>query len=215
MKRPAALFLAVIVLIITAPPLPAPIQEIPEPTPASKSKQPKSPTVKKTADMTSQELHVVFTDNTRAALMYLRNYVENFEKVPFVGKSDVSPNEITERLRQVLSNRFKNVSIASEGSSSRGVSGLVMVFDLQAHVGMMSFQKTTVSFLATFKDGGGKPIQTVPPPEQGQYPGQRPEVVSRRQSRRRLQISRKSSVVRLRPAREQSVNVNPKPIEAS
>jgi hypothetical protein len=161
MSRIIRLFLPIALLLITAHRLPAPIQEIPEPTPASKAKQPKSSTVKKTADMTSQELHVVFTDNTRAALMYLRNYVENFEKVPFAGKSDVNPNEITERLRQVLSNRFKNVSIASEGSSTRGVSGLIMVFDLQAHVGMMSFQKTTVSFLATFKDGGGKSIQTI------------------------------------------------------
>src|SRR5260370_37657938 len=136
MSRIIRLSLPIALLLVTVPRLPAPIQEIPESTPASKSKQPKSSTVKKTADMTSQELHVVFTDNTRAALMYLRNYVENFEKVPFAGKSDVNPNEITKRLRQVLSNRFKNVSIASDGSSARGVSGLIMVFDLQAHVGM-------------------------------------------------------------------------------
>ena len=93
--------------------------------------------------------------------MYLRNYVENFEKVPFAGKSDVNPNEITERLRQVLSNRFKNVSIANDGSSSRRASGLVMVFDLQAQVGAMSFQKNTVSFSGTFKDDRGKQIQTI------------------------------------------------------
>ncbi|HEY2123938.1 MAG TPA: hypothetical protein VGG94_00630, partial [Chthoniobacterales bacterium] len=73
--------------------------------------------------MHSQELHVVFTDNTRATLLYLKDYVENYEKMPFAGKSDVHPNEITERLRQVLSNRFRNVSIATEGSSNRGAGG--------------------------------------------------------------------------------------------
>jgi hypothetical protein len=179
LNRKALFFFAAGLFFVTADRLPAPIFEVPTPTPAQSSRAKSKPpsdsrgrpsTVKKTADMHSQEVHVVFTDNTRATLLYLKDYVENYEKMPFAGKSDVHPNEITERLRQVLSNRFRNVSIATEGSSNRGAGGLVMVFDLQAHVGMMSFSKTTISFQATFKDGGGRPIQTLSAAGSGTIP---------------------------------------------
>ena len=35
-----------------------------------------------------------------------------------------------------------------------------MLFDLQAHVGSISFTANTVSFIATFKDGG-RTLQTI------------------------------------------------------
>jgi hypothetical protein len=38
---------------------------------------------------------------------------------------------------------------------------LVMVFDLQAKVGMTSGEKSTVSMSGTFRDGSGKVTQTI------------------------------------------------------
>ena len=173
MKRRLALSLTLALVLITAHRLPAPIQEVPEsPTPApersakAKSKPPsnskeKSAPIKKTASMTDQSVQVVLSENTRVSLMHLRTYVETGEKIPFAPKSDVKPDEILERLRQVLSNRFKSVSILHDSSGGQSRSGLVMLFDLQAHVGMTSGEKNTVSIIGTFKDGSGKPIQTI------------------------------------------------------
>ena len=111
--------------------------------------------------MRSHSVQVVLSENTRASLMHLRTYVETVEKIPFAPKSDVKPDEVLERLRQALSSRFGNVSILNDGSGSHSGGGLVMVFDLQAHVGMTSGEKNTVSMSGTFRDGGGKVIQTI------------------------------------------------------
>ena len=168
-----ALVASTIALVLTARPLPAPIQEIPEnPTPApierkskrtlnaKESMSDKAP-AKKAASMTDQEVRVILSENTRMSLMHLKTYVETGEKIPFAPKSDVKPDEILERLRQVLSNRFRSVSVLNDGSGGQSRSGLVMVFDLQAHVGMTSGEKNTVSIIGTFKDASGKPIQTI------------------------------------------------------
>ena len=109
--------------------------------------------------MDSRSVQVIMTDNTKAAIAYLRNHVQTYESMPFAGKSDVRPDEILERLRQSLSTRFSNVSILSGGGS--GKSGMTMLFDLQAHVGSVSFTTNTVSFVATFKNSAGRTIQTI------------------------------------------------------
>jgi hypothetical protein len=158
--------LAVVLLLITAPRLPAPIQEIPEPTPAVKSQQPKSSTkapARKPATLAdAQELRVVLSDGARSALQYLKNYTQTYEHMPFAGKSDVQADEIMEQLRRALSRRFRRVSIANDSSATdAGKSGFIMVFDLQAHIAGFSFQKTTVSVSGTFKDDNGKILQTV------------------------------------------------------
>jgi hypothetical protein len=169
MKLPR-IFLPGLLLVLSAHRLPAPISEIPTPTPAQsvkpKSKPPsnskdKSPTVKKTASMADQQVQVVLSENTRVSLMHLRTYVETGEKIPFAPKSDVKPDEVLARLRQVISNRFKSVSILNDSSGNQSGSGLVMVFDLQAHVGTTSGEKNTVSITGTFKDGSGKALQTI------------------------------------------------------
>ena len=156
---------AIALSLIATHRLPAPIVE--EPTPAApQAAKPKpkhsgaikSP-AKESTGMNSQSVNVVFTENTRAALVSLRTYVEIYEKMPLAGKSDVNPNEISERLRQVLATRFRNVSI-SENSSENSRNGLVMLFDLQTHVGSYSGNTNTVSFTATFKNGG-RTIQTI------------------------------------------------------
>jgi hypothetical protein len=165
------LFAVGALLFSTAHRLPAPISEIPTPTPAQsvepKTKPPsnskkKSSTAKKTATMADQEVRVLISENTQAALKYLRDYVENFEKMPFAWKSDVKPDEILPRLQQVLSARFRNVSIGNGVSAGRhNKTGLVMVFDLQAHVGSWSGTTNTVSLTGTFKDSNGKTLETV------------------------------------------------------
>ena len=91
--------------------------------------------------------------------MHLRTYVETGEKIPFAPKSDVKPDEIVERLRQVLSSRFRNVSVL--GAGSRSPDGLTMLFDLQAHVGMTSGETNSVVLSGTFKDGSGHVIDTI------------------------------------------------------
>jgi hypothetical protein len=168
LNRKAFLSFTVALLIMTANRLPAPIIEEATPTPsqhATKARPQKSEAVKahvkKTATITDQQVQVVLSENTRVSLMHLRTYVETGEKIPFAPKSDVKPDEILERLRQVLSNRFRSVLILSDGSGNQPGSGLVMVFDLQAHVGMTSGEKNTVSIAGTFKDGSGKLIQTI------------------------------------------------------
>jgi hypothetical protein len=110
----------------------------------------------------AQEIRVVLSDGARSALQYLKNYTQTYEHMPFAGKSDVQADEIMERLQQVLSNRFRHVSIATDRSAARtGKSGLVMIFDLHAHVAGFSFQKTTVSVSGTFKDDNGRVIHTI------------------------------------------------------
>ncbi|HXP34586.1 MAG TPA: hypothetical protein VN827_03470 [Chthoniobacterales bacterium] len=158
-------FLIVSSLLITAHRLPAPIREIEEtPKPAAptkakaESKSPGKPTTQN--GMQSHSVTVVLTENTRAAILYLKNYVQTYESMPFAGKSDVHPDEIFEQLRQALSTRFSNVSIPNGSSPSRS-GGLTMVFDLQAHVGSVSFTANTVSFIATFKNSAGRQIQTI------------------------------------------------------
>jgi hypothetical protein len=168
MNKLMRVLLIPLLLIVMARPLPAPISEesTPQPTPRIKRKaQPKSATVTKSSPrtetgMSSRSVQVVLTENTRAAILYLKNYVQTYESSPFAGKSDVHPDEILEQLRQALSTRFSNVSI-SDGSSSSRSEGLIMLFDLQARVGSISFTTNTVSFVATFKDGG-RTIQSIP-----------------------------------------------------
>jgi len=151
--------------------LPAPVIEPEEATPTVAPKPKIKPRqnsasvqtpAKKTASMADQEVDVLLSDNTQAALKYLRDYVEKFEKMPFAWKSDVKPDDIIQRLQQVLSARFRNVSILNESDGTRSKkSGLIMVFDLQAHVGSFSGTHNTVSLSGTFKDGNGKVLQTV------------------------------------------------------
>ena len=152
--------LAVLVLVFLATPqLPAPvIEEAPLPTVAPKSK-PKA-AINKAASMADQEVEVVLSETTQGALKYLKDYVEHYEKMLFAGKSDVKPDEIVPHLRQALSLRFKNVVIANGGSAHRR-SGLVMVFDLRAQVGSVSFTHNTVDLVGTFKDGNGKVLGRV------------------------------------------------------
>ena len=164
-------FLVLVLMLVCAHRLPAPIiEESPTPAPSQKhviksrpkeSENVKAP-VKKTASMADQQVDVLLSENAQAALKYLRDYVEKFEKMPFTGKSDVKPDEILQQLQQVLSNRFRTVSIASDSSASHSNrTGLVMVFDLQAHVGSWSGTTNTVSLAGTFKDGNGKTLETV------------------------------------------------------
>ena len=150
-------FLIVSDLLITAHPLPAPIREIeetPKPVAPTKARAESKAAGKSASEggMRSHSVTVVLTDNTRAAILYLKNY----EGKPF---SDVRTGEISERLRQALSTRFSNVSISESNSTSRS-GGLTMLFDLQAHVGSISFTANTVSFIATFKDSG-RTLQTI------------------------------------------------------
>ena len=158
MRKSEALAAGLAVLLSSAPHLPAPIIE--EPTP--KRAAPKAKTEPKTSakksepaesGMSSRSVQVVLTDNTRAAMLYLKNYD---------GKafSDVRSDQILEQLRSALSTRFSSVSILQGGSSSRS-GGLTMLFDLQARVGSISFTTNTVSFIATFKNSAGRTIQTI------------------------------------------------------
>jgi hypothetical protein len=157
MKRTRILCIILGVLLLPAHRLPAPIRDIEE-TPKlaapTKAKAESKASGKSASEsgMRSHSVTVVLTDNTRAAILYLKNY----EGKPF---SDVRTGEILERLRQALSTRFSNVSISESTSTSRS-GGLTMLFDLQAHVGSISFTANTVSFIATFKDGG-RTLQTI------------------------------------------------------
>lgn len=157
MKGALRLLVSIALLLVTAHRLPGPIREIEEtPKPAAPTKRKAESKVSgKSASesgMRSHSVTVVLTDNTRAATLYLKNY----EGKPF---SDVRTGEILEKLRQALSTRFSNVSISESNSTSRS-GGLTMLFDLQAHVGSVSFTGNTVSFVATFKDGG-RTLQTI------------------------------------------------------
>jgi hypothetical protein len=161
LRRASGLWLVATLLVLTARRLPAPIREIPEsPTPkavAPKGKSESKMSAKKSEPaepgMSSRSVQVILTDNTRAAILYLKSYD---------GKafSDVRSDEILQQLRQALSTRFSKVSILESSSPSRS-GGLTMVFDLQAHVGSISFTTNTVSFTATFKNGAGRTIQTI------------------------------------------------------
>src|SRR2546421_1900914 len=121
MNRPISLVvLAAVLLLIPLHRLPAPIVEetTPQPGTAPKRKvQSKSLSTTKSAPgaesgMSSKSVQVVLTDNTRAAILYLKNY----EGKPF---SNVRTGEILEQLRQALSTRFSNVSISESNSTSR------------------------------------------------------------------------------------------------
>jgi hypothetical protein len=157
-NRLARVLLSIALVLATAHRLPAPIVEetTPQPTPAIKPKVAvrSSPATKSVpvaeTGMSSRSVQVVVTENTKAALAYLRS----------AGKSDVRPDEIMEQLRQTLSTRFSSVSILNGSLPSRN-GGLTMLFDLQAHVGSISFTSNTVSFVATFKDNTGRTIQTI------------------------------------------------------
>ena len=166
LERTLIPILAVVLGLITAHRLPAPISEEATPTPVPKSQQPKSAIkapVRKAATMAvAQEVRVVLSDSARSTLQYLKNYVETYEHMPFAGKSDVQADEILAGLRQVLSNRFRYVSIANDGSAGRTAKGgLTMVLDLQAHIAGFSGQKTTISISGTFKDDSGRVLQTI------------------------------------------------------
>ena len=154
MKASASFLLALCLLLITAERLPAPIVEEATPKPvAPKQRAESKRSSAAESGMRSRSVQVVFTENTRAALLYLKNY----EGKPF---SDVRPDEILEQLRQALSTRFASVSILTGTSSARN-GGLTLVFDLQAHVGSISFTSNTISFIATFKNDAGRTIQTI------------------------------------------------------
>ena len=149
-----AALLGFVFFILTAHRLPAPIREEETPPPGVVTKR-KAETKSATAEtgMSSRSVQVILTNNTRATILYLKTY----EGKPFV---DVRSGEILEQLRQALSTRFSNVSISDSNSASRS-GGLTMLFDLQAHVGSISFTANTVSFVATFKNSAGRTIQTI------------------------------------------------------
>jgi hypothetical protein len=156
-QRSVAFFVGFVFLFFAAHRLPAPIREETTPPPAKPKAETKTSAKTKSSSATesgmrSRSVQVVLTDNTRATILYLKNY----EGKPF---SDVRTGEILDQLRQTLSTRFSNVSILESSSSSRS-GGLTMLFDLQAHVGSISFTANTVSFIATFKDGG-RTLQTI------------------------------------------------------
>src|SRR5438445_8929184 len=158
MRTVARLCLVCCLLFLTAHRLPAPIVEESTPQPVLKRKTESRPSsaIKSASSpetgMNSRSVQVVLTENTRAAILYLKNY----EDKPF---SNVRTGEILEQLRQALSTRFSNVSISESNSTSRS-GGLTMLFDLQVHVGSISFTANTVSFIATFKDSG-RTLQTI------------------------------------------------------
>jgi hypothetical protein len=158
MKRKPAL-IVLLLLLFGAHRLPAPIIEEPSATPRpalkikSRSNGQSKNAEKADSGIQSRSVQVVLTDNTRAAMLYLKNY----EDKPF---SDVRSGEILEQLRQTLSTRFSNVSISESNSTSRS-GGLTMLLDLQAHVASISFTANTVSFVATFKNSAGRTIQTI------------------------------------------------------
>ena len=110
--------------------------------------------------MGTQSVRVICTQNTQASLVRLKTYVETAEKIPFAPKSDVKPDEIIERLRQVLSSRFRNVSVSND-SESRSANSPVVIFDVQARIGMTSGETNSVLISATFKDGAGHVIDTI------------------------------------------------------
>ncbi|MEY2545837.1 MAG: hypothetical protein QOG48_954 [Verrucomicrobiota bacterium] len=143
------------ILLASSTRLPAPVEE--EATPsrhgATKSVAPKKTLPPTERGVGRDSVQVVLTDNARATILYLKNY----EGKAF---SDVRPDEILQQLRQALSTRFSNVSILESSSASRS-GGLTMLFDLQAHVGSISFTTNTVSFIATFKSSAGRTIQTI------------------------------------------------------
>ena len=151
------LLLSLLLLCLSATRAPAPIIEEPTPKPARpKSEAPSSRSRSSSAGesgMSSRSVQVVLTDNTRAAILYLKTY----EGKPF---TDVRADEILMQLRQALSSRFNNISILDGSSSSRS-GGLTMFFDLQAKVGSISFTANTISILATFKNSAGRTIQTI------------------------------------------------------
>ena len=165
MKQLTKIIAVATVLFASVPRLPAPIREETTPPPTKPKTETRTAAKAKSSPsadggINSRSVQVILTDNTKAALGYLRGYVQTYESMPFAGKSDVHPDEIGAQLRQALSARFSNVSILSGGSSSQS-GGLTMLFDLQAHVGTVSFTKNTISFVATFKNGSGRTIQTI------------------------------------------------------
>jgi hypothetical protein len=157
--RRTSVLLFTVALLILAHDLPAPIREEATPPPSAKRKAEAASSAKRKSSapaesgMRSQSVQVVLTENTRAAILYLKNY----EGKPFI---DVRTDQILEQLRRALSARFTNVSILESRSPSRS-GGLTMLFDLQAHVGSISFTANTVSFIATFKNSGGRTVQTI------------------------------------------------------
>jgi len=164
MKNSTSVLVGTLLLFLSAHRLPAPIREEATPKPVSPKQRSESKSSDKSSStaetgMNSRSVQVIMTDNTKAGIAYLRNHVQTYESMPFAGKSDVRPDEILEQLRRSLSTRFSNVSILSGGGS--GKSGLTMLFDLQAHVGSVSFTTNTVSFVATFKNSAGRTIQTI------------------------------------------------------
>ena len=164
MKNSTSVLVGSLLLFLSAHRLPAPIREEATPKPVAPKQRSESKSSDKSSStaetgMNSRSVQVIMTDNTKAAIVYLRNHVQTYESMPFAGKSDVRPDEILEQLRRSLSTRFSNVSILSGGGS--GKSGLTMLFDLQAHVGSVSFTTNTVSFVATFKNSAGRTIQTI------------------------------------------------------
>jgi hypothetical protein len=165
MRRLRTFLIIGVLLAAAAHRLPAPIREeaTPRPTPVAKTKaESKAPAKKsETAEsgMSSHSVTVVLTDNTRAAILSLKNYVQQMNDAPFAVKPDVQPDEIVEKLRQSLSSRFTSVSISNSATGSG--SGLTMFFDLQAHVATYSGKKNTVSIVATFKNNSGRTIQTI------------------------------------------------------
>jgi len=164
MKNSTSILVGSLLLFLSAHRLPAPIREEATPKPVAPKQKSESKSSDKSSSsaetgMNSRSVQVIMTDNTKAAIEYLRNHVQTYESMPFAGKSDVRPDEILDQLRRSLSTRFSNVSILSGGGS--GKSGLTMLFDLQAHVGSVSFTTNTVSFVATFKNSAGRTIQTI------------------------------------------------------
>jgi hypothetical protein len=164
MKFGTRILVGSLLLFLSAHRLPAPIREEVTPKPVAPKQKSESKSLDKSSStaetgMNSRSVQVIMTDNTKAAIAYLRNHAQTYESMPFAGKSDVRPDEILQQLRQVLSTRFSNVSILSGGAS--GKSGLTMLFDLQAHVGSVSFTTNTVSIVATFKNSAGRTTQTI------------------------------------------------------
>ena len=121
------------------------------------------PSLKQEGPYSRQTLHVIISKNTQAAMKYMTDGVNLAVRYGNrAAASEADPRCVMDTLNQVLSSRFKTVTMSIEpAAASEPHSDLTMLFDVQIKMGSLSGQKNLVDLTGIFMDEAQHPIETV------------------------------------------------------
>jgi hypothetical protein len=113
-------------------------------------------------ELSNLKLGIIFTENTLKSVKHIEG-VQSLASLNFLFNSkEADAHILTEKLNSILQNRFKHVVVYknAEGIGRNDVD-LLMILDIQVHMGRISFAKTTVKITGIFSHKNNTVIKKI------------------------------------------------------